>query len=150
MNEKVFRLQRSGCTQCWRWHLGLNVQFLDRLSSRTLTYQELPSRIPESASPLSQEIASRLFGEDPLSSLLYPNARFPAQGPLTGSLQQPVLRMEMNMTTLTLGLRQIRSLGDGMFHMIFGSQAHGQNAIQQGESFAMKCLSCAPSADCLF
>ena len=54
------------------------------------------------------------------------------------------------MTTVALGLRQVVSFSDRLFHMIFGHRTHRRYAGDQNESFAMKCLSCAPPADCLF
>ena len=54
------------------------------------------------------------------------------------------------MTTLALGLKQVRSFGNRLRRMIFGKRGYHRNASQQGESFAMKCLSCAPPADFLF
>jgi hypothetical protein len=54
------------------------------------------------------------------------------------------------MTTLAFSLMQARSLGDGLYHVIFGIRASRQHVNQQHESFAMKCLSCAPPADLLF
>jgi hypothetical protein len=54
------------------------------------------------------------------------------------------------MTAVALGLRQIRSLGDGLYRMIFGKRTHCQNASQQDDDFVTKCLSCAPPADLLF
>lgn len=47
------------------------------------------------------------------------------------------------MTTLAVSLIQVRSLGDGLYSMMFGIRAPRQHANQQHKSFAMKCLSCA-------
>jgi hypothetical protein len=103
----------------------------------------------ESALPFSRESPPAFLAKTPdeLSCV-----HMPVRSSRSSHRNAPITvqQVEKNMTAVALGLRQIRSLSDGLYRKIFGKRTHRQRASQQDGNFIAKCLSCAPPADLLF